>query len=179
MRASEGANLIDASLLIEAVEDGWWYATLLPDERFVATFMTSPPFAALARRSLNDYWADQMGRTQYIRRRAVGFVSDGDIYLKSANSCCCSPVAGRRWLAVGDAAISFDPLSSMGISKALRMGLIAGVVIQQSLTGDETAIVQYDAAIAQEFNEYLITRNFYYRQEQRWADKPFWYRRHG
>ena len=46
MRAGDGANTSDATLLIEAAEDGWWYTTLLPGERLLAAFMTSPPLAA-------------------------------------------------------------------------------------------------------------------------------------
>ena len=135
MRAGEGANISDATLLIEAAEDGWWYTTLLPGERLLAAFMTSPPLAAREAGPLARYWADQMERTQHVRRRAAGFVLEGDVCVKPASSCACHPVAGERWLAVGDAAMAFDPLSSMGISKALRMGLAAADVIQQFCGG--------------------------------------------
>jgi flavin-dependent dehydrogenase len=128
---------------------------------------------------LAGYWIDQLERTQHVRCRATGFVLDGDVCVKPASSCFCNPVAGERWLAVGDAAIAFDPLSSMGISKALRMGLAAADVISRYLTGDADVIERYTAVVAQEFDEYLTTRNFYYRQEQRWPDQPFWHDRHG
>lgn len=178
MRAGAGANSVDATLLIEAAAAGWWYTTLLPGERLLAAFMTSPPLPARNAGALASYWADQMARTQHVCRRAAGFVLDGDVCVKPASSCYCNPVAGERWLAVGDAAIAFDPLSSMGISKALRMGLVAADAIQRYLAGDASGVERYAAAVAQEFDEYLVTRNFYYRQEMRWPDQAFWRPRH-
>ena len=179
MRAGDGANISDATLLIEAAEDGWWYTTLLPGERLLAAFMTSPPLAAREAGPLARYWADQMARTQHIRRRATGFVLEGDVCVKPASTCACRPVAGERWLAVGDAAIAFDPLSSMGISKALRMGLAAADVIQRYLAGDASALEEYANVADREFNEYLATRRYYYSQEMRWPMHSFWRSRHG
>jgi flavin-dependent dehydrogenase len=150
---------------------------LLPGERLLAVFMTSPPLAAREAGPLARYWADQMARTQHVRRRATGFVLEGDVCVKPASTCACHPVAGERWLAVGDAAIAFDPLSSMGISKALRMGLATADVIQRYLAGDTDAVERYTAAVDQEFNEYLTTRSYYYRQETRWPDRAFWHQR--
>jgi flavin-dependent dehydrogenase len=174
LRAGDGANTVDATLLIEAVTDGWWYAMLLPDERLVAAFMTYSPLPLRSRDKLTDFWADQMKRTLHISRRTVGFIADGSICIKPANSCQCNPIAGERWLAVGDAAIAFDPLSSMGISKALRMAFAAADAIQHDLGGDVDAVKRYADAAIQEFDNYRATRRFYYRQEQRWFDRPFW-----
>ena len=66
----------------------------------------------------------------------------------------------------------------MGISKALRMSLMAADVIQRSLAGDKTAIVGYRTAVSREFGQYLVTLNYYYSQEQRWPGQPFWQSRH-
>ena len=42
----------------------------------------------------------------------------------------------RGWLAVGDAAIAFDPLTSQGIAKALDHGKRAAASIAAYLAGD-------------------------------------------
>lgn len=177
MRASDGADISDATLLIEAVAQGWWYATLLPGKRLLAAFMTSPPLPLQKASSLQGYWANAMSQTQHIRTRTAGFVLDGDVLVKPASSCYCNPIAGERWLAVGDAATAFDPLSSMGISKAIHMGLIAASVIQQYLKGDASATEQYTDTVTQEFNKYLSIRSLYYRQETRWPAQRFWRQR--
>jgi hypothetical protein len=93
--------------------------------------------------------------------------------LALARSHLLHPVAGPRWLAIGDAASSFDPLSSQGIAKALRAGLRAADVIR---TGRDEA---YGQQIAAEFERYLETREHFYRIEARWPQHPFWNRRHG
>lgn len=40
--------------------------------------------------------------------------------------------AGQQWLAVGDAAASYDPLSAQGIIKAISNGIFAGRAIIES-----------------------------------------------
>jgi flavin-dependent dehydrogenase len=123
-------------------------------------------------------WSSQMERTRYIRARAAGFELDGDARAKFAGSAVCEPAAGNRWIAVADAASAFDPLSSMGISRALRSAVVAAEVVERSLSGDTEAVVEYAAEIAQEFDEYLAARIRYYCRETRWRDRPFWQARH-
>ncbi|MER0170154.1 MAG: FAD-binding protein [Nitrosomonas sp.] len=177
MKAGAGANITDATLLIEAVAEGWWYATLMPDKRLLVAFMTDPPLFSRRAENLNSLWLTRMEQTLYIRTRAVGFSLD-NVVVRRANSCFCNPIAGNRWLSVGDAAIAFDPLSSMGITKALRSGLVAADVIRRYLIGDNEALREYVSILTIEFRRYVAAYNFYYGQEMRWADRSFWCRRH-
>lgn len=50
---------------------------------------------------------------------------------------------GERWLVVGDAALTFDPLASKGIATALYTGLRAAATIAAVDHGDATAINAY------------------------------------
>ena len=174
MRPGQGANVSDATLLIEAAADGWWYATLLPDERLCVAFMTNPPLFAQRARDVASLWSTQMAQTRHIRARAAGFALDGDVCARFAGTCACEPVAGERWIAVADAAQAFDPLSSQGIGKALRSGIAAASVIERSLTGDPRALEQYAAEATREFDEYLTARRWHYGRETRWLDHEFW-----
>src|SRR6266511_5178466 len=55
--------------------------------------------------------------------------------------------AGPGWVAAGDAAVSFDPLSSQGIATALLMGREAGRAVVAMLTrADPEPLVRYGAA---------------------------------
>ena len=45
------------------------------------------------------------------------------IYIVAANSSCLETIYGNSWLAIGDSATSFDPLSSQGISMAIYTGI--------------------------------------------------------
>jgi flavin-dependent dehydrogenase len=84
---------------------------------------------------------------------------------------------GDGWLAVGDAAFSFDPLSSQGILTALYSGMKAGEALVEHLSGNPDALANYDHRLAAIYNAYLRNRSMYYMLEARWAERPFWRRR--
>jgi flavin-dependent dehydrogenase len=85
---------------------------------------------------------------------------------------------GPGWLAVGDAASSFDPISAQGIHKALADALLAADAIAVWLgRGDARALDRYAAGVASRFDDYLQNRAYLYSLERRWVDAPFWARR--
>lgn len=177
LSADEATECWDATLLIEAVEDGWWYATPLPNNRLVAAFMTDPPLFKQSPVPLNQLWSEKLHHTSHIRKRLDGYKLI-DVCVRPANSYRMDKVANDGWMAVGDAAMAFDPLSSMGISKALSSGLTTANVVECYLKGDAEALDEYAADIAWEFVEYLVKRTAYYRLEMRWPEQPFWRWRH-
>ncbi|MFL6293040.1 MAG: NAD(P)/FAD-dependent oxidoreductase, partial [Thermoanaerobaculia bacterium] len=87
------------------------------------------------------------------------------------------PLYGEAWLAVGDAALSFDPLSSQGISTALYCADKAASALGAVLDGDPGALPAYAALLDQIFSGYLQGHRLAYQAETRWADRPFWRRR--
>ncbi len=80
-------------------------------------------------------------------------------------------VCGDGWLAAGDAAASFDPISSQGIMSAMQFGQR---VAEAVLHGTSIA---YAAAIDALYERYSGWWSVY-AQERRWPDAPFWARRH-
>jgi flavin-dependent dehydrogenase len=84
---------------------------------------------------------------------------------------------GDGWLAVGDAAFAFDPLSSQGILTSLYTGMKAGEALIEHLSGNSDALANYGYRLAMIYNAYLRNRSTYYRLEERWAERPFWRRR--
>jgi flavin-dependent dehydrogenase len=97
----------------------------------------------------------------------------------AANTSRLDHVAGKNWLAVGDAAMALDPLSSQGVYNALQSGLIAAQAIDSALAGDVTAPQKYAASVEEDYDACLETRAYYYAAETRWPDSPFWQRRVG
>ncbi|MEH2316508.1 NAD(P)/FAD-dependent oxidoreductase [Nostoc sp.] len=88
-------------------------------------------------------------------------------------------VCGDNWLAVGDAASAYDPLSSQGITKALRLGIFAGYAIGERLNKEETAgLSKYASLVRREFEYYRQIHRQYSAEEQRWKQNRFWHRRH-
>ena len=103
----------------------------------------------------------------------------GQLAVRPASSRRLEPAAGSDWLAVGDSASRFDPLSSQGIFKALRSGIFASYAIGDLLTRhDESGLERYRRFVLDEFKSYAEVRTKYYREEQRWPESEFWLRRH-
>ena len=89
-----------------------------------------------------------------------------------------SSFGGTNWMAIGDAAMSLDPLSSQGICKALDSGINAAEVIHDKFISNRPIPETFYSKKAEDFDKYLSSRTFYYRKEKRWCKSLFWQRRH-
>lgn len=161
--------------LLEAVEYGWWYAARVPGDRASALVVVDP--ADLRRRALHtaDGWLAHMRSTRHLADALHGAAIDAaGVHVHAAPSALLDPCAGDVWVAVGDAASAFDPLSSQGIHKALADGLAVAPAIVKRLDGDSDALAAYSAAVAVRFEGYQRDRLHFYAMEQRWPDAPFW-----
>jgi flavin-dependent dehydrogenase len=172
----------DRFTLVEAVADGWWYSAPLPDGRRVVTFFTD---SDLAPRTLGDAaFRRRLGRAPATAERCGGAAGVRRLELEaaprvvSANTSRLTAVAGDAWLAVGDAAASFDPLSSQGIETALSSARLAAQAALRRLEGDADALPAYPSHVRETWRRYLYERARVYEQEMRWPDAPFWKRRH-
>jgi flavin-dependent dehydrogenase len=163
--------------LIEAVETGWWYSAPLPDGRRMAAFMTDGDLVPAGEDSRARFLGTQLERAEHAR----AVLGDGPFeeapWVAAASSSGPVKAAGRGWLAVGDAAASFDPLSQQGVTWALESGLEAARAIEAHLRGCAGAFDRYARWVGDELASYLRIRAFYYDQERRWPDARFWCRR--
>lgn len=167
------------STLVEAFEDGWWYTAGLPDGRRIVACMTDADL--VKRMKLHDpqEWQRALGTMANIAATVERGRFTGQLAVRPASSRRLEPAAGRDWLAVGDSASRFDPLSSQGIFKALRSGIFASYAIGDLLTRhDESGLERYRRFVLDEFKSYAEVRTKYYREEQRWPESEFWLRRH-
>ena len=164
--------------LVESVEDGWWYSAFLPSSDVLTAYMTDADLYAKGSRAETDYWRRKLQHTKYTSRRVNGLVLASGPLVVAANSSEIDRVAAENWLAVGDAAIAFDPLSGQGISKALDSGVKAADAIHAYFSGRKSSFDGYAGAIKKCFDNYLAMRNNYCQREMRWPESPFWQRRH-
>ena len=68
-----------------------------------------------------------------------------------ASSALLSQAAGDGWIAIGDAAASFDPVTSQGLMNALSTALVAAGAILSPRGLDEDACSVYSNAVAATF----------------------------
>jgi flavin-dependent dehydrogenase len=87
-------------------------------------------------------------------------------------------VAGADWLAVGDAAMAFDPLSSQGLFHALYTGLTSAEAVARAVDPEAGASAEAVPSLEAVWSAYRETARHIYGSELRWADRPFWRNRH-
>jgi flavin-dependent dehydrogenase len=97
--------------------------------------------------------------------------------LDTSNDPQLPATIGPQWLAMGDAAMSFDPLSSMGITKALEDGIEVSRVIWSALKGETDPLNRYQQHKISQFNDYKEIRQQHYNMVWQWPDSGFWSRR--
>ena len=139
---------------VESFENGWGIVSTLNEHINGMTLYTKKGSPILPQ--LKDYqnWKELLSNTKLLK----DFLTD-DLNRKvvggKANSSKASQITGSNWLAMGDAAIAFDPLSSHGISNAIYCANLASTAIESHVTNDAIApFQQYDDTICQIFNEY-------------------------
>lgn len=152
----------DSRTLVESASTGWWYTSLLPNGRRVVVFHTDGRTQARPREGFRAL----LQSTLHIPRRVTG--DPARLTVVSAATTRLEAFHGPGWLAAGDAAMSFDPLSSQGIYTALYSGMKAAEAVH---SGSPAA---YAANLDQIFEAYLDHRREYYRAEARWSENPFW-----
>ena len=105
-------------------------------ERVVA-FLTDADLVDRAAMLSAAGFAARLGATRYVRGLLMAhrYEPVGPPRAAGAQTARLDRVGGAGWAAVGDAAISFDPLSSQGILTALFTGLRAGQAVDRALAG--------------------------------------------
>ncbi|MBV9492418.1 MAG: tryptophan 7-halogenase [Verrucomicrobia bacterium] len=167
----------DSRLLIEAQDDGWWYAAPLPGAGIVVAFMTDANLFDLRPAGRTERWQERLAKTSAIRVRLsqVSLLPASRVF--AAHTCIHSQIAGDHWLLTGDAAATCDPLSGAGVIYALRSGIAAAKAILEHWRGNTTALPAYAERQRLRFQQDLQRRRFYYSCERRWSSLPFWQRR--
>jgi flavin-dependent dehydrogenase len=101
-----------------------------------------------------------------------------NVTVTSANTTFMEKAFGRGWIGCGDCVQTYDPLSSQGISWAMKSGIDAANAVMDFLSGFTGAFQFAEMARKAKFHEYLKDRKFYYSRERRWETSTFWSRRH-
>lgn len=168
----------DSRSLIEAMPHGWWYSALLAKGR-VAIFFTDADLPALAGVLSQGGWLAALQQTRHLRelidRHAYRIIAGPRVVV--ANSARLSAFYGPGWLAAGDAALSYDPLSGRGIIAAMKCGKSVATTVATSLAGERDACTRYGIELERSCSEYQSSLRRHYAAEGRWPASEFWSRR--
>lgn len=168
---------------VKSVENGWWYTAPLPGRQRVIVFHGMPDSVSHLMRQPGEFLqlARQAGLIDHATANAERLAP-----LQSCDaSVGLSPnVAGKRWLAVGDAALSFDPLSSQGMHFAFYSAIKARDAVCNAVrAADEQdaylAMERYCTQISDVFEVNQRTRFLFYNQEARYRHAPYWQEQRG
>lgn len=176
-RLSEQQPMRDTYAAIEARPEGWWYSSLQPNGRLTVACFTDADLALALRLKDTAVWRSHAAQAPHTFSRLSPGIAEHAPQLRLADSVMLQQVTGMDWLAAGDAASTFDPLSSQGILKALRHGQIAAYATLDHLGSDATSLPKYAALLRREYDEFLAAKREHYSREMRWPDAPFWQRR--
>ena len=163
---------------ISSGENGWWYSAIVPNNKRVVAFHTDSDLIdkneLRTKESFLKLISQNREMVHLIEGKEESISFQGTV---SANSTRLHQVAGKNWAALGDAAISFDPLSSQGMFNAM-----ASAMQLRDLFGKKGPIPHfeniYTSQIDQIWQQYLNHRLTFYRSELRWPNSKFWKRRH-
>jgi flavin-dependent dehydrogenase len=176
----------DARTWIEATEHGWWYSARIPGGQRVFAFQTDADLLLGQPWRSWPWFQRQLGKTRYLgtlssfstpETMASGWVPDRMPKMTSARSGRLETGHGDGWVAVGDAAQSFDPLSGAGLHHALLTGRHAAQGLLENLARTKDGLDDYAALVRSLWDRFLLQRRDCYTQETRWPKAPFWFRR--
>ena len=174
-RAALGEDIADAGgVLVETAPEGWWYSAAVPGNGLVAALFTDA--AILTGGALNspDRWHEALARTRHTRQRlsnAGGWTSP---ITRPAHVQHLAPAHGADWVACGDAAMTVDPLSAMGMSLGLTTGIHAGRLAAAYCAGTDVTDCGYSDEIARQHDMHVAMLDRCFAQERHWPDAPFW-----
>jgi flavin-dependent dehydrogenase len=159
--------------IIEAVPRGWWYTARLPSGQPIAGFHTH---AREAVRLTSDAhgWRQALAETCHVGPMLADAVFDRPLKPLDACGAQLDHFGGDGWLACGDAAVSFDPISGQGIFSALYGGMMAGRTISDTLNGGKARLNEYSKRLENVRRLYVTRSCAIYRSERRWIAEPFW-----
>lgn len=165
---------ITKQIYIEAIDDGWWYAAPFGDDQMTLMFFTSKDHLPEKGNTI-QYLQDAYQKAQHLPKSLdLSKVEPAAVKVMPAGTSSLKVPYGKNWLAVGDAAYAYDPISSYGITSAIASGYYAGNALADHITGKEGALNTYRYIMEKAFQGYLEKLFHQYDSEKRWSDHSYW-----
>ncbi|NQY33622.1 MAG: NAD(P)/FAD-dependent oxidoreductase [Alteromonadaceae bacterium] len=157
----------DTTSLIETVEHGWWYSAKIPGNLMATAFLFKPGEIKQTVSTDKDNWWKLVSQAQHSAKRLTqcDFTLLNPPKIVAADSGILEKVYGDGWLAVGDAAMTYDPIASHGLMMSMVSARDAAIAIHETLNGQEDKLKQYGQRMYQSFLLYSKVRQSFYSEK--------------
>jgi flavin-dependent dehydrogenase len=161
---------------IEACPDGWFYSTPIRERQCVVNFYTSADQIRAQRTAAEQFLFEKIWESTHTSEKLL---RNSEVEIENVQVCSARPQrldhsCGDDWIAIGDAATSYDPMAADGICRALENGIEAGQTILQYFADDRASLVRLAAQARSDYEKHLVRRQHFYSAEHRWPDSEFW-----
>ncbi len=150
----------------ETFDNGWGTVSNLNETTRIITLYVSKSNMHSNSFKLYKNWHQMLSNTQILKKCLPneGFFK---VMGKKANSSKPLHIAGKNWLAIGDAAIAFDPVSSHGISNAIFCCKKASEIIEKYIREESSINLKehYEDVLSMIFKEYLFQKEKLYNKQ--------------
>ena len=164
------------SLRVESDVDGWRYAVALGHGRLACVYMADADSIPRGGTTRARWWQERVGDS--ILEQNVRLPdADCPLQVMPAQTVLSLPITNGDFLSIGDSANALDPLSGMGVLRALGGGILGADALHATFEGDKSALKKYAENIEQDFYRQLVQRTLFYSEERRWPQSSFWIRR--
>ena len=164
-------------ILVEATVNGWWYAAPLSDKEITLMFFTDRALVP-EKKNIVSFIENQLVETLHISTLlALAKLDFETMKVMPAGTSKLDKAYGKNWMAVGDAAYTFDPISSYGITSALASGYYAGHALASTFENKEDGMLAYSYVVENAFQGYIEKLIAQYALETRWKESAFWKKR--
>jgi len=170
------SNLIS----VDASENGWFFSLRLDNGIRVISYFTDGDL--LPGRKLPQFCELLNERLPYLPSisktvKALDPIKVRSFCIVSTNSSFRKTFFCDGLLFCGDSAQTFDPLSSQGISTAVREGIEIGELAADICGGNQSGLIEHEKRRRTRYADYLRSHHNIYKSEKRWRNSLFWRRR--
>ena len=167
-------------LVLESTQHGWWYRVPVTDGESMAGFVTDADILPRESAAQLDFLLSEWNCLQLVSNVGdMAVVPDFELGTIVPATCTrLVPGHGDNWMAVGDSALSADPLSGQGLLIACVEGIRGAQVISERIAGRHESADAGQSALEEERSQYLQERQRMFDLEKRWPTAAFWQRRH-
>lgn len=162
--------------------NGWaWYARTGTDQAIVSIFVDPGDARAGGRDRLTATYGRLLEQFSALTDALRGSIP-GRVQACDAGSTHASDPVGERFIRVGDAAMSVDPLSSQGVHLALQSGIQAAIVANTILRRPGSAALSrqfYRDRVNERVDQFVDRTRTEYARGAEGYSSTFWRRRGG